>query len=210
MDMIWVIIAVFALTGFIVYRFTRRVLMDVRAGNAKQSGLFSNRNWQAMPLDTSGGHGVPMRMAFSEIATKSSYQGNFKLTFGRFIDTAMNADEKLNTDEVRHLIETLYDDLSNIKFLGESHTISREYGMIQAATLYALICTQDKGANIKRRLMEGKNAQAGNDMYLQQKSDREYFELMNERYPNFCQLVSILEPRNAVQIETVAGYLLTE
>lgn len=208
--MIWVILAVLAIVGFVLHRFTRRLMMDIKAGKARQKGLFSRRSWRAIPFQTSGPHGVPMRMAFSEVATKSAYQGNFKVMFDRFIDVALIADDKSNPDEVKKLIEMLYDDLSAIKFLGESHTVTREYGMVQAATLYALICTQDKGANIKRRLMEGKNVQAGNDMYLQQKTDREYFEFMNERYPNFCQLVSILEPRKANLIEIVAGYLLTE
>lgn len=208
--MIWIILVVLVVVGLISRMFIKRLLMDLRAGKARQKDLFSKRNWRAIPFHTSGAHGVPMRMAFSEIATKSAYQGNFKVTFERFIDVALIADDKLNLDEVRHLVETLYDDLSAIKFLGESHTITREYGMVQAATLYALICTQDKGANIKRRLMEGANNHAGNDMYLQQKTDREYFEFMNDRYPNFCQLVSILEPRKAVLIETVSGYLLTE
>jgi hypothetical protein len=208
--MIWIILAVVVLIGFVVYRFSRRLMMDIRAGKARQKGLFSKRNWRAIPFQMTGSHGVPMRMAFSEIATKSAYQGNFKVMFERFIDVAMIADDKLDPEEVTHLVETLYDDLSAIKFLGESHTMTREYGMVQAATLYALICTQDKGANIKRRLMEGNNAQAGNDMYLQQKTDREYFEFINEQYPNFCQLVSILERRKTTQIEIVAGYLLTE
>ncbi len=208
--MIWIILAALILICFVIYRFTKRLMIDIRAGKAKQKGLFSKREWRAIPFQTSGSHGVPMRMAFSEIATKSAYQGNFKVTFSRFIDTAMIADDKLNADEVRHLIETLYDDLSAIQFLGDSHTMTREYGMVQAATLYALICTQDKGANIKRRLMVSKDNHSENNMYLQQKTDREYFEYMNDSYPNFCQMVSILEPRKANLIEVVAGYLLTD
>lgn len=208
--MIWVILAVLALIGFVLYRFARRLMIDIRAGKAGQKGLFSKRSWRAIPFHTTGPHGVPMRMAFGEVATKSAYQSNFKIMFERFIHVAIIADDKINPDEVRHLVETLYDDLSAIQFLGESHPITREYGMVQAATLYALICTQDKGANIKRRLMEGRNAQTGNDMYLQQKTDKEYFEFMNEHYPNFCHLVGILEPRRSNLIEIVAGYLITE
>ncbi len=205
--MIWITLAILLVIGFILYRGVRRISMSVRAAKLGKKGVLSKRSWRAIPFDSAG---IPMHMAFSEVAAKSAYQGNFKVMFGRFVDIALLADDKLNSDEARRLVKTLYDDLSAIKFLGESHTITREYGMVQAATLYALICTQDKGTNIKSRLMEGKNSQAGNDMYLQQKADKEYFEFMNGRYPNFCQLVSILEPSKAVLIEIVAGYLLTE
>jgi hypothetical protein len=210
--MIWIILVVLVVVGFILYRGVRRVLMSVRAAKLKQKGVFGKREWNAIPFDEPS---VPVRMVFNEVTTKSAYLANFKVMFTRFIDIALLADDKLNSGTVSVIARKLLSDISN----GYSYDswwsanydlMKRESHMVQSAALFALMCTQDKGANIKRRLMEGKNSQAGNDMYLQQKTDREYFEFMNDLYPNFCQLVSILEPHKAVLIETVAGYLLTK
>ena len=152
-------------------------------------------------------------MAFDEVA-KSAYQSNFKLMYGRFVDLALIADDKLNPNAAKVISSELQSDISIYNLVDiqppESSKITRDFHMAQSAALFALIYTQDKGANIKRRLMKGKNSQASNGMYLQQKTDREYLEYMNKRYPNFCQLVNILEPSKAKQIEIVAGYLLTK
>ena len=205
--MSWIILIVAAVIGFVSYRFIRRLRMETKASRLRQKGLLSKRQWGEMPFDKAS---APMKMAFSEVSAKNAYQMNFKEMFNLFVHFALTADAGLDVDKTQELIDLLYDNLSEIKFLDNSHKVTGEYCMLQAATLYALICTQDKGANIKKRLMQGRNNQAGNDMFRQQKTDREYFEYMNKGYPNFCTLVSIMEPRKASLIEAVAGYLLTE
>lgn len=203
----WLILIIVVIIGFVFYRFVRRLLMETKANKIRQKRTISKRQWNAIPFDDAT---APMKMAFAEVSTKNAYQMNFKEMFNLFIHFALTADAELDVDKAQELIDLLYDDLSDIKFLGKEHEMTNEYCMLQSATLYALICTQDKGANIKKRLMDGKNNHAGNDMFRQQKTDREYFELINKEYPNFCKLVSIMEPRKATLIETVAGYLLTE
>ncbi|MEX0881426.1 MAG: hypothetical protein WDZ34_00890 [Candidatus Saccharimonadales bacterium] len=181
--------------------------MEIKAKNFRQKRVISKRRWDGIPFDKAA---APMKMAFTEVSTKNAYQMNFKEMFNLFIHFALTADAGLDAKKTQQLIDLLYDDLSDIKFLDKTHKMTNEYCMLQAATLYALICTQDKGANIQKRLMKGKNNHAGSNMYIQQRTDREYFELMNKEYPNFCTLVSLLEPRKSNLIEVVAGYLLTE
>jgi hypothetical protein len=210
--MIWIILIILSLVAFVLYRGVRRILISVKAAKLRRNGVIGKRKWSATFDKVPS---APMRMAFTEVITKSPYLSNFKITFGRFIDTALIADESLNAEIVsvisRQLLSDLSSgDLSSVDWSVKNVQIENETHMVHSAALYAVICTQDKGANIKRRLMEGKNVQAGNDMYLQQKTDREYFEIMNEHYPNLCQLVSVLEPSKSVLIETVAGYLLSE
>jgi hypothetical protein len=203
----WLVLIVVVVIGLISYRFIRRMLMEIRAIKFRQAGISNRKNWSVIPFDNAG---MPMKMAFNEVSTKNAYQMNFKQMFNLFIYFALEADARLDADEVQKLIDLLYDDLSDIKFLDNTHKMTNEYCMLQSATLFALIYTQDKGANIKKRLMKGKNNQAGNDMFLQQKTDREYFEFMNKEHTNFCILVSIMERRKSSLIEIVAGYLLTE
>lgn len=210
--MIWIILLVILpLIGFILYRGSKRVIMNIKAAKLGQKGAFSQNTWQRIPFDTPS---FPTRMAFSEVAGKSVYQSSFKVMFDRFVNVALSADDTLNPDAVSVISRQLYSDLSlgnlvHIEPPADSKII-KDFYMVQSAALFALICTQDKGANIKHRLMEGNNNQAGGDIYTQQKTDREYFEFINNHYPNFCQLVGILEPRKSVLISTVAGYLLTD
>ena len=151
-----------------------------------------------------------MNMVFSEVATKNAYQRNFKQMFNMFVDLALKADSRLDPEKVQNLIDQLYKDLSEIILLNNPKMMTNEYCMLQSATLYALIYTQDKGANIKNRLMNGNNKQTGNDMYMQKRSDRDYFEYMNKEHTNFCLMVSIMDPRKSSLIEIVGGYLLSE
>lgn len=210
--MIWIILLVILLAiAFILYRGSKRVMMNIKAAKLGQKGAFSQNTWQRIPFDTAS---FPIRMAFSEVAGKSAYQSSFKVMFDRFVNVALSADDTLNPDAVSVISRQLYSDLSlgnlvNIEPPTDSK-IAKDFYMVQSAVLFALICTQDKGANIKHRLMESKNNQAGGDIYTQQKADREYFEFMNNHYSIFCQMASILEPRKSVLIETVAGYLLTD
>ncbi len=205
--MIWAILVVLLVVGFIFYRGMRRVLMSVRAAKL---GL-NNKDWQALSFHSPS---MPMRMAFSEVATKSAYQSNFKVMFSRFVEIAQLADNALNPDAVGVISRQLLSDISieNLRNIEppSNSKIAKDFYMVQSAVLFAMICTQDKGANIKHRLMEGRNGQSGGDIYTQQKTNKEYFEFMNNQHPNFCQLVGILEPRKAALIETVAGYLLTD
>jgi hypothetical protein len=199
-----VILLVILVVAFVTYRGVKRTLISKRAAKIRQTRVVGKRQWSAVFSKVPS---VPMRMAFTEVTSKSAYLSNFKVMFGRFIDTALIADDSLSADTVsvigRQLLSDISSgDLSNVDWSVKNVQMENETQMVHSAALYALICTQDKGANIKSRLMEGKNAQAGNDMYLQKNTDREYFEYMNDNHSNFCQLVSILEP--------VAGYLLSD
>lgn len=210
--MIYVILVVSAILGFFTFIFTRRLIVDIKAGKARQSGHFSKRSWRAIHFHIKAPGGVPMRMAFTEVATKQSYQGNFKATLSRFADVAIEADDALDINKVATYLGTVLTYASDPGIWIHELSVSdaREAHMIESAALYALICTQDKGANIKNKLMLGKTTHANNDFYLQQKTDREYFEYMNDHYPNFCQLVDMLEPHKSAMIEIAAGYLLTD
>ncbi|MFO0920789.1 MAG: hypothetical protein U0451_03900 [Candidatus Saccharimonadales bacterium] len=214
--MIWVVIVVIVAVGFFLYRGTRQILMSVRAGKLGQTKIISRKEWGHIDFNLDS---APLRMILSEIATKQNYRTYFEIMVRRFIDNAMLADTSLNEEEIEFILilsgqkSRLYpieiDDFLDLEPPQKTQRAYREYQMIQAAFLFAIICTQGKGANVRSKLMQGKNKKVGGNMYIQKKTDRKYFEYMNNNYTNFCLLVGVLEPRKSVQIEIVAGYLLT-
>ena len=212
--MTWIILAVLLVIGFVIYRQVRLLMLDIQIARARRDQLFK-KAWAQIPFYEAS---TPLRMAFSEIFTKSAYRRNFDTHFNIYIKHALNADDRLDPRVVGLYSKQLMENLPGISGMSLDMSTDtavgsgfpNESGMFLSAVLYALIVTQDKGMNIKKKLMLGKNNQAGNDMYLQKKTDREYFEYINKEYLNFFMLVGIIEPRKAALIEIVAGYLLTE
>lgn len=201
---------VWILTGVVVAIVALKLTASARkrgmyaaARRANEKGQFQKRDWDTMlPVIA----GMPLRMVVSEVNKHAVYMNNFKASTSRFVNLALVADDSLEDREVYRLVGLLFSDPSNLSFSSGS---TREDGVVQAGILYGLLCTQQKGAAIKQRLMLGNNSQ-GSSMYAQQKEDKEYFEYMNNNFVNFCQLVSILEPKHSVQLETVAGYLISD
>ena len=203
--MVWVFtLIVVAVAVFVLSARIRRLSMYSKAKKYNQKGLLKRKPWSVIPFHTAG---TPMRMMVTEVTTKGPYMMNFKGSVERFVSVALIADDDLNADLVQNCLRLLYIDPANITF--EMDDDSEESRMVKAAILYGLLCTQQKGSNIQSKLMHGNN-HAGSEMYVQQKSDKEYFEYMNKNHVNFCQLVSILEPKKSTLIETVAGYLILD
>ena len=202
--MILVIVSVVIIVAvFILSARLRRLRMYSKARSYGQKGLLSKTAWRPVSYYSSG---MPMRMAITEVVTKRPYMVNFKVSVERFVSIALLADTSLDGEKVQEALNVLYIDPSNLTLeVGDD----KEAYMVQSAILYGLLCTQEKGANIQKRLMRSEN-HAGNDMYAQQKTDKEYFEYMNNHYANFCRVVSIVEPKKSIQIETVAAYLILD
>lgn len=207
------ILIIVVVVVFLFYRQARLLLIELNLAKARRDSLFKE-NWTIIVFYVPN---TPLRMTIQEVVNKSVYRKNFDVHFNRFMRYALIADERLDSRIVELYSSQLADNLliiSDMSLDADADQVvgrdfTNEIGMVLSAALYAFIVTQDKGANIRDKLMLG-NKYIGNDMYLQQKDDKDYFEYMNKNYPSFCRLLSIIEPRKAVQMEIVAGYLLTE
>jgi hypothetical protein len=210
----WIILAIILVVCFVVYRKVYLLIIEKNIARARRDKIFK-KTWAQIAFYEPS---VPMKMAFSEVFSKGAYRKNFDTHFNLFIKYALDADERLDARVVQMYSEQLMENLPAISGMSldmDADTtvgsgFPNESGVFLSATLYALIVTQDKGANIRQKLMLGENNHAGNDMYLQKKTDREYFEFMNKEHSNFCKLVGIIEPHKSTQIEIVAGYLIMD
>lgn len=196
-------VCVFAIYVLLLFK---RVLHEVRIQKVRQSGLFERQDWSVVPFESPS---LPMRMVISAISTQRVFQRSFEISVNRFVRLALTVDPSLSPEKVQGYMDVLLQDVSKIQFLSGTN-LPREYRMIQAAILYAIVCTQEKGANIRKRLMLGKNGSPNGDVFKQIHTDREYLIYMNDQFSAFCIAVGILEPRLSQQIQVASGYLILD
>lgn len=201
-----IIITIASVLTLVLMRFIKYTLREVRAINLAKQGVFNTKYWDNIPFT-----GTPISMAFTEVAKNAIYQKHFILTVNRFIYFAQVVDNRLDAGYIEQKAPRLLECLHDPRLLGMllNSGEGQEDGVIQAAFMYALLCTQLKGEGIRKNLMEGNNKQGVKDFSAKQ-TEKTYFSYINKHYPNLCQMICFLEPRKSYLMLTVIGYLILD